>query len=178
MKTNGMAQETAETPQGATMIPGRMTKSRSDRQPILSLVDREYLKSTANTVRGMWEPMSYLYSEADKAMDRVEAMAVPGCGGVTDACKDLEKVAGKSHDPECLEWVREATIKKWYQVIGWLDELLVQSQSVDALRSWQLMSGLQTQGQHARPSAAIMPDFPQPQPPGQEKARSKRGLHL
>lgn len=180
-QANGMAQAAPEAPQGATMLPGRMTKSRSDRQPILSLVDREYLKSTANTVRGMWEPMSYLYSEADKAMDRVHAMAVPGCGGITDACRigeDKEKVAGKTHDAACLEWAREATIKKWYQVIGWLDELLVQSQSVDALRSWQLMSGLQTQGQQARPSAAIMPDFPQPQPPGQEKARSKRGLHL
>lgn len=153
MTTNGLAPGVAETPPGATMQPGRLTKSRADRQPILSLVDREYLKSTANIPRGMWEAMSYLYSEADKSMERIEAMAIP---------------AG-------LVQVREATIKQWHQVLGWLDELLIQSASVEALRSWQLMTGLQqANGQQQRPSAAIMPDYPQPRPPGTEEGKRRR----
>jgi hypothetical protein len=140
------------------MLPGRMTKSRADRQPILSLVDREFLKSTANTPRGMWEPMSYLYSEADKSLERIAAMEIP---------QELQEVA-------------DAAVKQWHQAIAWLDELLIQSGSVDALRSWQLMTGLQSQGpQQGKPSAAIMPDFPQPTPPGQEpQRRSPRGLRL
>lgn len=140
--------------------------------PILALVDRENIKSVSNIPRAMWEPMSYLYSEADKAMLRVEAMHVPGCEG-TDSCKGDK--THRTHSEICLEWVRQTTISRWYQVLGWLDDLLVQSQGVDALRSWQLMTGLQaapnTQG---RPSGAIMPDFPQPTPPGQPKPQRRR----
>lgn len=150
--TNGVIQEAPVQAQ-----VGRITRPKSDRQPILSLVDREYLKSTANIPRAMWEPMAYLYSEADKSLQRIDAMEIP----------------------EELGTVKEATVKKWHQVMAWLDELLLDSQSVDALRSWQMMTGLQTQnGQQQRPSAAVMPDFPQPQPPGQETRRKPRGLRL
>lgn len=140
------------------MQPGRLTKSRADKQPILSLVDREYLKSTGNIPRGMWEALSYLYSETDQSIARIDAMPM---------------------EDEMLIQVKEATLKQRRQVLGWLDELLIQSASVEALRSWQLMTGLQAQnGLAPRPSAAIMPDFPQPQPPGTEPVRRKRGLRL
>lgn len=207
------------------MLPGRLTKSRADRQPILSLVDREYLKSTANIPRGMWEPMSYLYSEADKSLLRIEAMEIPSEAQMEEMVAALKvrnvkvqteetvlprslwdrllrrpavvEVRAKEVGP--VEWVsaseaakaklrgdlatlpqvKESTVKKWHQVLGWLDELLIQSASVEALRSWQLMTGLQAQnGQQARPSAAIMPDFPQPQAPGQPQERRKRGVRL
>lgn len=128
------------------------TRKATARTPILSLVDREYLKSTANLPRAAWEPMAYLYSEADQAKIRVLGMYVP---------------------PD-LEWVRSSTLKSWNQVLGWLDELLLESQSVDALRSWQMMTGLQNQGHgQNRPSGAVMPDFPQPQPPGTGKKQKK-----
>lgn len=156
--TNGVAVDSMGPPglTGSAMMTGRL-KSRSDRQPILSLVDREYLKSTANLPRGVWEPMSYLYSEGDQSLARIKAMEVPAA----------------------LEWAREAAITKWHQAIGWLDELLVTSQSVDALRSWQLMTGMQNNGQsQPRPSAAIMPDFPQPQPPKPQGGKPNRGLRL
>lgn len=154
MNGNGVLQETS--PQGQV---GRLTRTATERAPILTLVQREYLKSTANLPRAVWEPMSYLYSEADQSMARVRAMEVP----------------------PTLEWAREAAITKWHQAVAWLDELLVTSQSVDALRSWQLMSGLQSNnGRQDRASAAVMPDFPQPQPPGVEPAprRKPRGLRL
>jgi hypothetical protein len=123
-------------------------RKASSRTPILSLVDREYLKSTANLPRSAWEAISYLYSEADKAVARVKAMSVP-----------------VEH-----EWAREATLKSWEQMHGWLDEILLQSQSIDALRSWQMMGGLQGQNQQQRPTAnVVMPDFPQPQPPAQRR---------
>lgn len=143
---------------GVQMQAGKLTKPRSERQPILSLVDREYLKSTANIPRSMWEPMAYLYSEADKSLLRIEGMDIP---------------------PH-LEAVKESAVKQWHQVQGWLDELLIDSQSVDALRSWQMMTGLQQAGNNQpRASAAVMPDFPQPQPPGQPQDRRKpRGLRL
>lgn len=127
------------------------TRKASARSPILSLVDREYLKSTANIPRPAWEAISYLYSEADQSMARVKGMDVPND----------------------LEWVRVSVQKDWLQVLGWLDEILLQSQSIEALRSWQLMGGLQTQNQQARPSGqVVMPDFPQPQPPGPKPKRS------
>lgn len=155
----------------ANSAPEVATRKARHGAAILSLVDQEYLKSTANTSKSMWEPMSYLYSEADKAMARVEAMHIPGCKG-TDSCK--EDKTHRAHEEQCLEWARQATISRWHQVLGWLDDLLVQSQSVGALRSWQLMTGLQAApiGQQ-RPSGAIMPDFPQPQAPGTEKPRRR-----
>lgn len=132
--------------------PDVATRKASHRSPILSLVDREYLKSTANIPRSAWEPIAYLYSEGDQAVARVKSMTIP----------------------ENLEWVRASCLKDWNQVLGWLDEILLESQSIEALRSWQMMTGLQNQG-HAqqRPSYAVMPDFPQPEAPGQ---KSKRGL--
>lgn len=127
------------------------TRKASARSPILSLVDREYLKSTANIPRPAWEAISYLYSEADQSVGRVKAMDVP---------------------PD-LEWVRGSVLKDWLQVLGWLDEILLQSQSIEALRSWQLMGGLQTQNMQSRPSGqVVMPDFPQPAPPGPKPKRS------
>lgn len=142
------------------LLSGQVGRARSatEKAPILTLVQREYLKSTANLPRAVWEPMSYLYSEADQSMARIQAMDVP----------------------EDLEWARESAITKWHQVINWLDELLVTSQSVDALRSWQLMSGLQSNNSRQdRASAAVMPDFPQPQPPGVEQPRrTTRGLRF
>lgn len=128
------------------------TRKASARSPILSLVDREYLKSTANIPRPAWEAMSYLYSEADQSVARIKAMDVP----------------------QDLEWVRESTLKDWAQVLAWLDEILLQSQSIEALRSWQLMGGLQSQNMQSRPSGqVVMPDFPQPSPPG---PKPKKGL--
>ena len=44
---------------------GQLRAKASHRLPILSLVDREYLHSTANLPRMAWEPLSYLYSQAD-----------------------------------------------------------------------------------------------------------------
>ena len=127
-------------------------KATTGKAPILSLVDREYLKSTANIPRSAWEPIAYLYSEADKAVLRVQALPIPA-----------------EH-----EWVRESTLKDWTQVLGWLDEILLESQSIEALRSWQMMTGLQVQHNYGdRPSAAMMPDFPQPVPPGGERKRMK-----
>lgn len=128
------------------------TRKATTRSPILSLVDREYLKSTANIPRQAWEAMSYLYSEADQSVLRVKAMEVP----------------------QNLAWVRASVLQDWLQVLGWLDEILLQSQSIEALRSWQLMGGLQTQNTQSRPSGqVVMPDFPQPQPPGH---KAKRGI--
>jgi hypothetical protein len=132
--------------------PEISVRKASTRSPILSLVDREYLKSTANIPRSAWESISYLYSECDESIHRITAMTVP---------------------PE-LDWVRQGAIKSRRQCLAWLDELLLQSQSIEALRSWQMMTGLQNQTQPGRPSGAVMPDFNQPTPPGQEKPR--RGL--
>lgn len=125
------------------------TRKASARSPILALVDREHLKSTANIPRSAWEPIAYLYSEADEALARIKAMDVP-----------VE-----------LEYIRESSIKDWTQVVRWLDEILLESQSIEALRSWQMMTGLQAQNPGQRPSVAVMPDFPQPMAPGQEKQR-------
>lgn len=148
------------------------TRKSNRGAPILSLVDREYLKSTANLKPAMWEPMSYLYSEADQGMQRLDAMEVPGCTG-PDSCKGSSKTV---HLAGCLEWVRQAAEKSWVQVLGWLDELLLQSQSIDALRSWQMMTGLQAApNNQPRTSSAIMPDFPQPAPPGSVKPRRMFG---
>lgn len=232
MSANGVVHQAPEQAPGAEMLPGRLTRSRADRQPILSLVDREYLKSTANIPRGMWEPMSYLYSEADKSIERIDAMEIPETEEelekLVSELRIIEKtpakeplkaetqpwlkrivnaIAGRSDEPvpapapaplEAPKWIpaskaeqdaaraywravmqtKDATIKQWHQAIGWLDELLIQSASVEALRSWQLMTGLQqANGDQRRPSAAIMPDFPQPRPPGQ-KEEKRRGLHL
>ncbi len=133
--------------------PDVQVRKASLRSPILSLIDRENLKSTANLPHSIWEAIAYLYSEMDQAKFRVKAMAVP---------------------PE-HEWARIATLQKWDQVNSWLDEILLQSQSIDALRSWQMMTGLQGASQGQRPSAAVMPDFPQPQPPGTEPRPRKKG---
>lgn len=137
--------------------PQQKVKPRSERHPILTLVEAEYLKSTANIPRSMWEPMAALVSEAEQSIARINAVDIP----------------------EDLQWVADATVKKWNQVLGWLKELLTESGSVQALRSWQMMSGLQ-QGSfnQPRPSAAVMPEFPQPQPPGTEQPRRKNGLQL
>lgn len=157
------------------------TRKASSRSPILSLVDREYLKSTANIPRGIWEPMSYLYSEADKAVARVAVMSVPGCSGPNSCQPDtldgqVQEMGTEDHAEGCFEWVRAKTLKNWTQVHGWLDEILLQSQSVDALRSWQLTNGLQGQQPgNARASVAIMPDFQQPIPPG-TPAKPRNGM--
>lgn len=127
-----------------------MRKTNTTRSPILSLVDRDYLKSTANTNKASWEPLAYLYSEADQAKIRINAMDVP---------------------PE-LEWVRRAALSSWGQVLGWLDELLLQSQSIEALRSWQMVRGLENGGNTGgRPSGTVIPEFQQPQPPGSEEPK-------
>jgi hypothetical protein len=115
-------------------------------------VDREYLKSTANIPRQAWEPIAYLYSEADQAIARIKSKPCP----------------------QGLEWLVASIMKDWHQVLGWLDEILLESQGIDALRSWQLMTGLQAQNPAQRPAVAVMPDFPQPPPPGADKA--KRGM--
>jgi hypothetical protein len=194
--TNGVLQEVTVV----AAQQGRIAKPRSERQPILSLVDREYLKSTANIPRAMWEPIAYLYSEADKSLERVAAMDIPGCHGsgyieikaegirvrCPMRCEAPEDgpdapetpiVATRDDLPaKCLEPVKVSTIKNWHQVLAWLDEIMLDSQSVEALRSWQMMTGLQ-QSTYSPPraSGAVMPDFPQPQPPGMAK-EGKRGL--
>lgn len=223
--TNGFTSEDPATPPS----PGRRTKTPAERHPILSLVSEDFLKSTANTSQGMWEPMAYLYSEAAKSMDRVEGMDIPANQAELDAqvaAMEVRELSGAklievTPKRTALQWAlrrrptpefkadpaavlrvttrklnpgeqarakkflldvmqtKEATIKQWGQVIGWLDELLVQSGSVGALRSWQLMTGLQNPGgAQPKPSAAVMPDFPQPQPPKGQGAKPNRGLRL
>lgn len=149
MEANGHANGNGQ----AIVMEVATRKATNGRAPILSLVDREYLKSTANIPRAAWEAIAYLYSEADQATLRVKAQAVPAA----------------------LEWVRASIIKDWTQMLGWLDEILLQSQSIEALRSWQMMTGLQTvHTGDPRPSGAVMPDFPQPQAPGtQERKKMK-----
>lgn len=150
-------------------------RKATNRAPILSLVDREYLKSTANIQRRAWEPIAYLYSECDQALERINGMTIPGCDG-PDSCRPAEhpQRSAREHKGTCLEWVRSLAVKKRHQMIAWLDEILLQSQSIDALRSWQMMTGLQNQNPQQRPSGAVMPDFPQPTPPGTQKER--RGM--
>lgn len=134
----------------SSMVEVAVRKANTTRSPILSLVDREYLKSTANIKTAAWEPLAYLYSEADQAKVRINSMNVP----------------------EDLEWARRAAISSWNQVLGWLDELLLQSQSIEALRSWQMVRGLENGGHSGgRPSGTIIPDFQEPQPPGTEQPK-------
>lgn len=127
----------------------QVRKASTTRTPILSLVDREYLKSVANINRRSHEAISYLYAEHDGAILRARAA------------------------PAGPEWVREAIIAKRLNAIRWLDEILLNSQSVEALRSWQMMTGLQNQNGNGRPGSnvAIMPNFNQPEPPGTSKPR-------
>lgn len=150
-------------------------RKASNRQPILSLVEREYLKSTANTTKAAWEPLAYLYSEADKSVHRVKRQSVPGCNGPNSCAPDWDDpeptIDEGGHANHCLEWVRTSILKDWTQDHGWLDEILLQSQSIDALRSWQMMTGLQAQNPQPRPSGVVMPDFIQPTPPGATKAK-------
>lgn len=134
------------------MDPEVTVRKANQRTPILSLIDEENSKSVANLPRNIWEPLSYLESEAAQA---------------------IERVTKRDNLPPELEWVRRATIKSRAQVMAWLKELRLESQSIDGLRSWQMMTGLQAQNP-TRPSIAVMPDFPQPVPPGQEKPR--RGM--
>lgn len=124
-------------------------KANTSRSPILSLVDLEYLKSISNTPRAAWEPISYLFSEVQEAKARIAAMDVP---------------------PE-HEWARVAALRSWDQATAWLTELMQQSQSIDALRSWQMVRGLENQTPGGRPSSGVVPEFNQPQPPGTEKPR-------
>lgn len=191
---------TQEVIQAMQAPVGRLSKPRSERQPFLALVDREYLKSIANIPQAMWEAIAYLYSEADKSLERVEAMDIPGCNGtgyiglrdkqVRARCptkctpvplldgevEEIPVVASEDYLPErCLHPVKVSTLKNWHQVLAWLDEVLINSQSVGALRSWQMMTGLQQNGLGGqRASVAVMPAFEQPQPPGAKEG--KRGL--
>jgi hypothetical protein len=130
------------------------SRKASSRTPILSLVDRDYLQSVGSIPRAIWEPLSFHYSEHDESVARIKQMDVP---------------------PE-LESVRQEALGRWRQVNAWLDQIFLNSQSVDALRSWQLTNGLQAQnGQQQRPSAAVMPNFPQPEPPGKPRGERKKG---
>lgn len=132
----------------------QVRKASTTRIPILSLVEREHLKSIANIRRQSHEAISYLYSEHDGAIER--ARTAPAT-------------------PDNPEWVRQAIIAKRLNAIRWLDEILLNSQSVDALRSWQLRDGIMgLNGGGQRPSASVSPDFNQPTPPGTEKPR--RGM--
>lgn len=149
-------------PNGARVVavevsgPGQKVAKASNRLPILSLVDREYLHSTANLPRAAWEPLSYLYSEADSEVARVEAMLVP----------------------EAYKAIKDRCLVDWNKMHRWLDQLLLDSQSVEALRSWQMVGGLQSINPDSRrPSATVMPDFPRPEHQGNRTTdEPKRGL--
>lgn len=154
-------------------------RKASQRIPILALIDPENSNNVANIPRNAWEPLSYLASEMEESRERINAMPVPGCEKtkedksvpVNDSCRESTKT---HHEIHCLEWVRRSALKDWSQCESWIRFVLTNSQSVDALRSWQLVGGLQSQNQQARPSGqVVMPDFPQPQPPG---PKPKRGI--
>lgn len=135
-----------------------MSSSESERLPVppawnakpfLTLVDREMLSNMGNIPRNIWEPMSLLYDEADKAILRVQTMEIP----------------------EHLEHLRPVVLEKWGRVLGWLDEILLKSQSVDALRSKQMVEALRTPEQLGRsPLVGVVPESPR-KPEGK-----KRGL--
>lgn len=156
--------------------PEPAIRKASQRIPILALIDPDNSNSVANIPRNAWEPLSYLASEMEESRERINAMPVPGCqkneeGPINDSCRESKET---HHQVHCLEWVRRSALKDWAQAESWIRFVLTNSQSVDALRSWQLVGGLQSQNQQARPSGqVVMPDFPQPQPPG---PKPKRGI--
>lgn len=132
----------------------QVRKASTNRIPILSLVEREYLKSIANIRRQSHEAISFLYGEDDGAILRAKNAPV---------------------SPKNPEWLRQAVISKRLNHIRWLDEIMLNSQSVDGMRSWQLRDGIMgLNGGGQRPSASVSPDFNQPTPPGTEKPR--RGM--
>lgn len=162
---------------------GHLRAKASHRLPILSLVDREYLHSTASLPRMAWEPLSYLYSEADSQVAMLEEMDLDA-----DANDLLVEMVVNGYTQEdanvfiaasLIAWrdAKERALLDFNKMHRWLDQLLLDSQSVDALRSWQMVGGLQAvNGDTRRPSATVMPDFPQPHHPG--NAPAKRGLRL
>ncbi len=155
--------------EGKQPRPDQQRAKASHRLPILSLVDREYLHSTANLPRAAWEPLSFLYSEADSEVARLQG---------TPATDTQEEIPPMVVPPE-LEWQRERALVDWNKMHRWLDQLLLDSQSVEALRSWQMVGGLQSQNADLRrPSATVMPDFPRPQHPGNQGGTPGRGLKL
>lgn len=161
---------------GATTTPPVAVRKASQRNAILSLVDDDYIKQNANMPRSIWGDFSYLCSEESSARIRVNAMEVPGCNGPNSCQPSPDPTHPKDipsdHNEGCLEWVRQATLGKWDQMHSFFEEVLEQSGNIEALRSWQLTSGLNAQAQAGRPSMNVqMPDFPQPTPPGQPKPR-------
>ena len=79
--------------------------------------------------------------------------------------------------PGTLEHIRDRCLADWNKMHRWLDQLLLDSQSVEALRSWQMVGGLQANNtDQRRPSATVMPDFPRPQHQGNQKPQ--RGLKM
>lgn len=134
-------------------------KKASARHPILALVDEENKKAAAFMPRPIWAPLSYLVSEAGEAIKRIEKMAPTV--------------------PDEHKWAVSAALTKWDQALAWYNEMFDQSQNIEGLRSWQLTMGLQqANGNQARPSAAVVPDFPQPQPPGVAEKVKPRGLRF
>lgn len=118
----------------------------SDSRPFLTLVEREFLSNYGNIPRSIWEPISLMYEESDKAISRVQGL-------------DLEPG---------LEQVRREVLEKWGRVKGWLDEILLKSQSVDALRSSQMVEALRTPPMPGRsPVSDVVPD---------SEARRRHGL--
>lgn len=121
----------------------------SDSRPFLSLVERDYLSSMGNIPRDIWEPMSLQYDEADKAIKRVTGLVLK---------------------PE-LEPLRAQILEKWSRVIGWLDEILLKSQSVNALRSWQMVQSFGShQDSGPRPVSGVVPVAPG------DESRKRHGL--
>lgn len=119
-----------------------------DSKPFLTLVDRAMISNMGNIPRRIWEPMSLLYDEADKAIARVVDADVP----------------------EELEHLKPVILEKWGRVLGWLDEILLKSQSVDALRSKQMVEALRAPTQESRsPLVGMVPESPR-------KEGRKRGL--
>lgn len=122
----------------------------SDRQPVMMLVDPEFIDSMGNIPGPAWEPMGYLDSEAVAAYERVRKMPVR---------------------PEHEE-LREIILEKWQRVIGYLDSMMVKSGSVKALRSWQTVQSFGTRDEvPVKPSSTVVPEVQNP-----EERRSKIGL--
>lgn len=110
-----------------------------DSKPFLTLVERDYLSSMGNIPRDVWEPISLMYTEADSALDRLASL-------------DL---------PPALEPVRASCLEKWGRVLRWLDEILIKSQSVNALRSWQMVHALRPDdSRQPGPVAGVVPASP------------------
>lgn len=113
-----------------------MARRPLDKRPERLLLDDQWDAKLANMPRSTWEPISYLASEHDEALTRIEAMNIP----------------------EDLEWVRDLALDRWRQVGAWIDRLEQKSVGIQGFRSHQL-THIATAGHQTpqRDSANVVP---------------------